>query len=56
MKRIEMEIWKPKAEDPRYVERVGQRSATEVFRELKQRLDSMGMLPDEYFHLDREWE
>ena len=35
MKRIEMGIWKPKAEDPRYVERVGQRSGLEVFRELK---------------------
>ena len=55
MKRIEMGIWKPKAEDPRYVERVGQRSGLEVFRELKQRLDSMGMLPDEYFKLDGEW-
>ena len=33
----------------------GRRSAEEVFRELEQRLDSMGMLPDEYLLLDMEW-
>lgn len=56
MKPIEMEIWRPKADDPRYVEHVGQRSAEEVFKELEQRLDGMGMLPDEYFLLDRDWQ
>ena len=56
MKPIEMEIWKPKETDPRYVERVGSRSAEEVFKELEQRLNSMGMLPDEYFLLDRDWQ
>ncbi len=55
MKPIEMELWKPKQADPRYMERAGQRSAEEVFRELEQRLDSMGMLPDEYLLLDRDW-
>jgi len=33
----------------------GRRSAEEVFRELEQRLDSIGMLPDEYLLLDMEW-
>ena len=56
MKPIELELWRPKENDPRYVERVGTRSAEEVFRELEQRLDSMGMLPDEYFLLDRDWQ
>ena len=56
MKPIELEIWRPKENDPRYVERVGTRSAEEVFRELEQRLDGMGMLPDEYFLLDRDWQ
>lgn len=56
MKPIELELWRPKEDDPRYSECVGQRSAEEVFRELEQRLDSMGMLPDEYFLLDMEWQ
>ena len=56
MKPIEMDIWRPKEDDPRYSEYVGQRSAEEVFRELEQRLDGMGMLPDEYFLLDRDWQ
>ncbi|MBO6267460.1 MAG: hypothetical protein J6M06_04425, partial [Synergistaceae bacterium] len=51
-----LSIWRPKEDDPRYTERVGTRSAEEVFRELEQRLDGMGMLPDEYFLLDREWQ
>ena len=56
MNPIELEIWKPKEDDPRYVVRAGQREATAVFAELKQRLDSMGMLPDEYFLMAPEWE
>ena len=32
------------------------RSAQEVFEELKHRLESQGYLPDEYFLMDREWE
>ena len=32
------------------------RSAQEVFEELKHRLESQGYLPDEYFLLDYEWE
>ena len=50
-----MKIWRPTEDDPRYSECVGTRSAVEVFEELKQRLDSMGLLPDEYFELDTEW-
>ena len=56
MKPIELELWKPKQADPRYMERAGRRSAEEVFKELEQRLDSMGMLPDEYLLLDRDWQ
>ncbi len=56
MKPIELELWRPRKDDPRYSERVGTRSAEEVFRELEQRLDSMGMLPDEYFLLDMDWQ
>lgn len=56
MKPIELELWRPRKDDPRYSERIGQRSAEEVFRELEQRLDSMGMLPDEYFLLDMDWQ
>ena len=56
MKPIGLKIWRPKENDPRYVERVGTRSAEEVFKELEQRLDGMGMLPDEYFLLDRDWQ
>ena len=36
MKPIETDIWRPKEDDPRYSEYVGQRSAEEVFRELEQ--------------------
>jgi len=35
---------------------VRQRPADEVFAELKQRLESIGYLPDEYFLLDKDWE
>ena len=55
MKPIEMKIWRPTEDDPRYSECVGTRSAEEVFKELEQRLADTGMLPDEYFELDREW-
>lgn len=56
MNPIELDIWKPKEDDPRYVERAGQREAEAVFAELKQRLDGLGMLPDEYFLMAPEWE
>ena len=56
MNPIELEIWKPKEDDPRYAEYAGQPVVEAVFVELKQRLDSMGMLPDEYFLMAPEWE
>ena len=56
MNPIELEIWKPKEEDARYAEYAGQPIAEAVFAELKQRMDSVGMLPDEYFLMDTEWE
>ena len=56
MKPIEFERWKPSADDPKKMEYDGQRTAQEVFEELKHRLESIGYLPDEYFLMDREWE
>ena len=53
---IEFEKWTPSAEDPRRREYAGQRTAQEVFEELKYRLESQGYLPDEYFLLDSHWE
>lgn len=56
MKPIELELWEPAPGDPRRKVYAGQRTAQEVFEELKYRLEGMGYLPDEYFLLDREWE
>ena len=53
---IEFDRWKPSADDPRKLEYVGQRTAREVFEELKYRLESQGYLPDEYFLMDYHWE
>ncbi len=55
MKRIEMDIWEPVPGEPHKVRYVGQRTAQEVFEELRHRLDSTGYLPDEYFLLDMHW-
>ena len=56
MKIIELEKCVPSADDPHKWEYAGQRTAQEVFEELKHRLESMGYLPDEYFLLDDHWE
>ena len=48
---IEFDHRKPSADDPRKLEYAGQRTAAEVFEELKHRLESQGYLPDEYFLL-----
>ena len=53
---IELERWKPSKTDPRKLEYAGQRTAREVFEELKHRLESQGYLPDEYFLMDFNWE
>ena len=55
MKPIETDIYEPIPDSPGRVRVVGQRTAQEVFAELKQRLDSVGYLPDEYFVLGSEW-
>jgi len=55
MKQIELENWEPSPENPRKSVYAGQRNAQEVFAELKYRLQSVGMLPDEYFLLDSQW-
>ena len=52
MKIIELEKWTPSADDPRRREYAGQRTAQEVFEELKYRLESQGYLTDEYFLRD----
>ena len=56
MKKIELEQWEPLPGDPRRAQYAGQRTAQEVFEELKHRLEGMGYLPNEYFLMDREWE
>lgn len=56
MNRINFDIWEPTPDKPGYVHHVGQRTALEVFEELRQRLESTGYLPDEYFMLSHEWE
>ena len=56
MKPIELERWEPAPDNPWRKVYAGQRTAQEVFEELKHRLEGMGYLPDEYFLLDREWE
>ena len=53
---IELERWKPTENDPRKLEYADERTAQEVFEELKYRLEGMGYLPDEYFDLRTEWE
>jgi len=56
MKRIDTERHKP---DPANLNRLiydGQRTAQEIFAELRYRLESAGYLPDEYFMLDRDWD
>ena len=53
---IELERWKPSADNPHKLEYAGQRTGREVFAELKQRLESLGLLPEEYFLIGRRWE
>ena len=56
MEPIELSRWEPSLEDPRRMQYAGQRTAQEVFEELKHRLEGMGYLPDEYFLMNCEWE
>ena len=55
MEIIEFDRWKPSLDDPRKLEYAGQRTAAEVFSELKHRLEVQGYLPDEYFEMRDEW-
>ena len=52
---ISFERWLPSQEDPRKMVYAGQRTAAEVFEELKERLESIGCLPEEYFLLGMGW-
>ncbi|MCM1150162.1 MAG: ankyrin repeat domain-containing protein [Butyricicoccus sp.] len=56
MNTIDLERRKPSDADPRRLEYAGQRTAQEIFQELKYCLESAGYLPDEYFLMDMEWE
>ena len=56
MKPIELELWKQDQEDQHQFKYAGQPVAEAVFKELGQRLESMGLMPDEYFLMDRAWE
>lgn len=56
MEPIERARREPSPENPRRMQCAGQRTAQEVFEELKHRLEGMGYLPDEYFLLNRDWE
>ena len=56
MEMIELERWKPSSDDPCKPVYVGQRTGREVFAELKQRLENIGLLPDEYFLIGSDWE
>ena len=56
MKPIELELWKQDQEDQHQFKYVGQPVAEAVFIELGQRLEGMGLMPDEYFLMDRAWE
>lgn len=51
---IRFENWKTSEADPRRREYAGQRTAQEVFAELKDRLEGMGCLPEEFF-LAPDW-
>ena len=56
MEPIELEHWEHDPSDPRYLRYVSQPIAEDVFQELKQWPEHTGMLPDEYFVMDMEWE
>ena len=56
MEPIELSRWEPSPEDPRRKQYAGQRTAQEVFEELRHRLEGMGYLPDECFLMNRDWE
>ena len=55
MKRIETVVWEPVPDKPNYVTKKGARKVREVFSELEAELKSAGLLPDEYFILDRDF-
>ncbi len=56
MELIEFDRWRPSVDNPRKLEYVGQRTAQEVYEELKHRLEGQGYLPDEYFLLRDKWQ
>lgn len=55
MERIETVVWEPIPNKPCYVTKKGPRKVQEVFTELEAALKAVGLYPDEYFLLDREF-
>ena len=55
-KTIETEIWEEHPEKPGYVRFVKTRKVSEVFKELVQRMEENGMMPDEYFLLSSKFD
>ena len=55
MKPIELGFWEPSPKNPTDMVYTGQRSAQAVYSELRHRLDSIGLLPDDYFDLTFKW-
>jgi len=49
---IEIYLYEPDREDPGFARYAGTRPVGEVFKELKQRLEAEGLLPEEYFCLE----
>lgn len=56
MRKIETAIYEPVQEKPGYVRKVGMRKAKDVFAEIKEELCKQGLLPDEYFLSQAEYE
>ncbi|MDR2089133.1 MAG: ankyrin repeat domain-containing protein [Clostridiales Family XIII bacterium] len=56
MKRIDTAKRRPDPDNPRRLIYDGERTAQEIFSELRRRLESAGYLPDEYFMMNRDWE
>ncbi len=54
MKIIETKLYEPIPNKPGYVREIGQRKASDVFNELKERLLEADLLPDEYFLMASE--
>ena len=55
MSKIETGIYVPSEENPNKLEYLEQRTGTDIFNELKYRLEAVGYLPDESFEINKEF-